>query len=235
MKAFLLAAGHGTRLQPITNSLPKCLVPIRGTPVLEIWLELCSRSGIDEVLINLHSNADAVRRALGKRTPVKVRIADEEVLLGSAGTVYANRDWVSGEAAFWILYADVLTTTDLHRMADFHQSRRPLATLGLYQPPDPTRCGIAICDAGGVIREFEEKPKNPRSNWAFSGLMLASTMILELVPKHRPADIAFDLLPRLVGNMLGYRIHDYLFDIGTMENYQQAQTSWPGLKPVSED
>ena len=65
--------------------------------------------------------------------------------------------------------------------------------------------------------------------------MLASTMILELVPKHRPADIAFDLLPRLVGNMLGYRIHDYLFDIGTMENYQQAQTSWPGLKPVSED
>ncbi|HXM63377.1 MAG TPA: nucleotidyltransferase family protein [Terriglobales bacterium] len=233
MKAFLLAAGHGTRLRPITDSIPKCLVPIRGVPLLKIWLQVCARSGIDEVLINLHSNADTVRHALrDELMPVKVRVVDEEVLLGSAGTVYANRDWVKGEAAFWILYADVLTTSDLRSMADFHQSRRPLATLGLYQAPNPKGCGIAVCDADGVIQDFEEKPKNPRSSWAFSGLMLASSMILEIGPKHHPADIAFDLLPRLVGKMLGYPIHDYLCDIGTIENYQQAQTTWPGLEAV---
>lgn len=233
MKAFLLAAGHGTRLRPITDSTPKCLVPIRGVPVLEIWLQLCARSGIDEVLINVHSNADAVRHTLRQqRTPVRVRVVDEEVLLGSAGTVYANRDWVAGEAAFWILYADVLTTADLRKMADFHQSRWPLATLGLYRVTDPERCGVAVCDADGVIREFEEKPTIPRSNLAFSGLMLASTEVLEMFPMHQPADISFDLLPRLVGNMLGYPIHDYLSDIGTMENYRQAQTSWPGLEAV---
>jgi mannose-1-phosphate guanylyltransferase len=233
VKAFLLAAGHGTRLRPITDSIPKCLVPIRGVPLLEIWLELCSQSGVDEVLINLHSNAEAVRRSIPRRTTLKIEIVEEEVLLGSAGTVYANRDWVSGEKAFWILYADVLTNADLGRMAEFHQSRHPLATLGLYQPPDPARCGVAICDAEGVIQEFEEKPKNPRSTWAFSGVMLASNAMLEIVPERRPADIGFDLIPLLVGNMLGYPIQEYLLDIGTMDNYRQAQTSWPGLSPVS--
>jgi mannose-1-phosphate guanylyltransferase len=233
LKAFLLAAGHGTRLRPITDSIPKCLVPIRGVPVLEIWLQLCARSGINEVLINLHSNAEAVREALrNKRTPVKVQIVDEEVLLGSAGTVYANRDWVADETSFWILYADVLTTADLNRMADFHHSYGPVATLGLYRAADPTRCGVAVIDANGVIRSFEEKPTIPLSNWAFSGLMLADTKILEMVPNHQPADIGFDLLPRLVGKMLGYPIHEYLSDIGTMENYRRAQISWPGLETM---
>ena len=232
-------AGHGTRLRPITDSIPKCLVPIRGVPLLEVWLQLCARSGISEVLINLHSNADAVRQALRrKRTPVKVQIVDEESLLGSAGTVYANRDWVASETTFWILYADVLTTADLGRMADFHHSRWPLATLGLYQVADPTRCGVAVCDADGVIRAFEEKPTVPRSNWAFSGLMLANTKILEMVPNHKPADIGFDLLPRLVGNMLGYPIHEYLSDIGTMEKLSSrrkprglALKSWGKKRP----
>lgn len=203
--------------------------------MLDIWLELCSLNGIDEVLINLHAHAGVVRKALrDRKSPVDVHIVEENVLLGSAGTLYANRDWVKDEAAFWVFYADVLTTANLQRIAEFHHRSRTVATLGLYQVVDPSRCGVAICDVGGVIREFEEKPERPRSNWAFSGLMIANPVILDGVPQRLPADIGFDILPQLVGSMVGYPVHDYLIDIGTWENYQKAQNSWPGLKHLSD-
>jgi mannose-1-phosphate guanylyltransferase len=202
--------------------------------MLNIWLELCSRNGIEEVLINLHAHADIVLKALRYvESPVKVRVVEESLLLGSAGTLYANRDWVSHETAFWVFYADVLTTADFRQMAEFHNTRKSIATVGLYQVPNPSRCGVAICDANGVIREFDEKPKKPRSNWVFSGLMIASPAILDGIPRRLPADIGFDVLPRLVGSVLGYPLHDYLIDIGTLENYREAQTSWPGLECMS--
>src|SRR5579864_2584802 len=107
MKAFLLAAGHGTRLRPLTDHIPKCLVPIRGIPMLAIWLASCKKLGITDVLINLHAHADVVRtflRELEDRN-VSVQVAEEKQLLGSAGTLRANRSWVEGEELFWVFYA----------------------------------------------------------------------------------------------------------------------------------
>lgn len=229
MKAFLLAAGHGTRLRPLTDSIPKCLVPIRGKPLLDIWLDLCARSGITDVLINLHAHLRPVEEHLQKRVPpVNVRLIYEEQLLGSAGTLGANREWIGSDPAFWILYSDVLTNTNLRRMSEFHFSHKAVATLGLCQVSDPSRCGVAITDEMGVIVGFEEKPHTPRSNWVFSGLIMARPAIFELIPSRLPADIALHLLPSLVGRMRAYPISDYLLDIGTMPNYEKAQTTWPG-------
>jgi mannose-1-phosphate guanylyltransferase len=229
MKAFLLAGGHGTRLRPITDTMPKCLVPIRGTPMLSIWLDLCLRSGISEVLINLHAHAETIERYLRElKSPVKVRVVHEDQLLGSAGTLAANRAWVEADSAFWILYSDVLTKTSLRRMGEFHAQHGGLATLGLYQVPDPSRCGVAITDENGVIVDFEEKPQVPRSSWVFSGLMVASPGVFDLIPRCVPADIGFHVLPRMLGKMMAYPIEDYLLDIGTMPNYERAQITWPG-------
>jgi len=178
----------------------------------------------------VHAQAEAVEEYLAQHnSPAKVRLVREEKLLGSAGTLAANREWVESEAAFWILYADVLTSANLRRMADFHQARAAVATLGLYQVAEPSRCGIAITDEKQVIIEFEEKPKHPRSDWAFTGLMVASPKLLDHVPACVPADIGFHVLPRLIGEMLAYPIADYLLDIGTPQNYQTAQLTWPGL------
>ncbi len=230
MKAFLLAAGQGTRLRPLTDSMPKCLVPIRDVPVLGIWLELCRRFGIDEVLVNLHSHSELVQEFVrGNGSGVKVHLSHESVLLGSAGTLRANRDWVQGQPCFWILYADVLTTADLSRMLEFHQLRKPTATLGLYRVPDPRRCGVVQFDEAGIVREFVEKPASPVSHWAFSGIMIGTPELLDAIPTYQPADLGFDVLPRLVGQMLAYPVYDYLLDVGTMENYRLAQASWPGL------
>jgi len=229
MKAFLLAGGHGTRLKPLTDSIPKCLLPIRGTPILQIWFDLCRRHGIDEVLLNLHSHAEAVRRFVEEnRDGLMVHLFEEKILLGSAGTLLANRHWVREEAAFWVFYADVLTTADMDQMLEFHRRRAQIATIGVYEVPDPTRCGIVQIDEEGIVRDFVEKPVIPLSHLAFSGLMLATPHVLDVIPEQCPVDLGFHVLPRLVGRMAAYRISDFLLDIGTVETYRTAQLMWPG-------
>ena len=230
MKAFILAAGSGTRLRPLTDSVPKCLLPIKGVPLLQIWLENCATAGISDVLVNVHSHAGKIRDfARTHKVPVQVHIAEEEELLGSAGTLAANREFVSGEEIFLVLYGDVLTNVNLAEMLSFHRQNTVMATLAIHQVPDPTQCGIVITDERGIVRSFVEKPAQPVGNWAFSGIIAAGQQLFDFVPKHRPADIGFHLLPQLVGRMAGYRISGFLLDIGTLHTYRAAQTSWPGL------
>jgi len=230
MKAFILAAGEGTRLRPLTESVPKCLLPIRGVPLLEIWLNTCKAAGITDVLVNTHAHTEAVKQfAATQKSGVRVSIVEEPQLLGSAGTLAENRVFVGGEEAFFVLYGDVLTNVDLRRMLEFHRQKNLSATLGVYQVPDPTRCGVVTMDEDDVIQKFVEKPTHPESNWAFSGVMVAGQKLFESVPDYRPADIGFDVLPKVAGRMAGYRISEHLIDIGTPENYQAVQRSWPGL------
>ncbi len=230
MKAFLLAGGLGTRLRPLTDSTPKCLLPIQGIPMLQIWFALCWEYGIGEVLINVHSHGDAVRKFIEEyKDGLKVRLFEETELLGSAGTVLANRDWIRKEGSFWVFYADVLTTTNLNEMLAFHNSRSQIATIGVYEVPDPSRCGIVQVDDNGIVLDFVEKPKVPPGNLAFSGLMLATPALLDAIPDKSPVDLGFHVLPQIVGRMAAYRISNFLIDIGTLETYQAAQVSWPGL------
>jgi mannose-1-phosphate guanylyltransferase len=230
MKAFLLAAGHGTRLRPLTDSTPKCLLPIHGVPLLEIWLRLCHQNGVDEVLINTHAHGECVRNYLAAhQNGVRTRVMDEPALLGSAGTLLANREWVERESSFWVIYADVLTNTSLSRMMEFHLWHQGVATLGGYEVPDPERCGIMEVGQEGLIRSFVEKPKFPIGRLAFTGILVASPRLLDVIPAAPPADLGFDVFPRLAGEMYAYSISDYLLDIGTVANYELAQRSWPGL------
>ncbi len=233
MKAFLLAAGHGTRVKPLTDTTPKCLLPIRGVPLLGLWLELCRSNGIDEILVNTHAHAHAVRAFLQAHSDgLKIRITEEEQLLGSAGTLRANRDWIGSDDCFWVLYADVLTNMELAPMLEFHRGRDQLATLGVYEVPDPRRCGVVRVDRSQIIREFVEKPANPPSNLAFSGILLATPTLLDAIPLVTPADLGLHVFPKLAGKVSAYATGDYLIDIGTRENYEQAQRTWPGLAAV---
>lgn len=232
MKAFLLAAGLGTRLRPLTENTPKCLLPIRGRPLLSIWLELCVRAGIDSILINLHAHTHSVRDFLqGCDVPIHIEIAEEPLLLGSAGTLAANRSWVKCDREFFVLYGDVLTNVDLRTLYRYHQKSGKTATLALNRVPDPSRCGVVTLDATGTVTEFQEKPETPPSNLVFSGIMLANSELLDFLPDHVPADLGYDVLPQLPGRMAGFEITDYLSDIGTIHTYLDAQQTWPGLPP----
>src|ERR671933_1076253 len=114
MKAFLLAAGLGTRLRPVTDTVPKCMVEVGGRPMLDIWLDALAKAGVDEVLVNTHHLPGVVEaHVAGRSGPPAVRLSHERVLLGSAGTLLANKDFVAGEDMFLVVYADNLTDFDL--------------------------------------------------------------------------------------------------------------------------
>lgn len=229
MKAFLLAAGKGERLRPLTDTLPKCLVSIQSIPLLAIWLELCHRHGISEILVNTHSYPGVVKTFLREHSNgIGVHITEEEVLLGSAGTLLKNRNWVTDERDFWIFYGDVLTNMNLTHMLEFHRHRNLIATMGVYEVTNPEQCGIVTVDSENVVQEFTEKPANPSSNLAFSGILVATPMIFDVMPHRIPADIGFDVLPKLVGRIAAYPISEYLLDVGTPASYQNAQLTWPG-------
>ena len=230
MKAFILAAGNGERLRPLTDTVPKCLVPIQSVPILGIWLELCKKYGINEILINTHSHARVVNNYLRDHCKdLSVRITEEDTLLGSAGTLLANRGWIASEPDFWLFYGDVLTNANIKRMLEFHRSRNQMATIGVYEVSNPSQCGVVTVDHEHVVRQFIEKPAHPSSNLAFSGILVATPAILDVIPNRIPADIGFDVLPQLVGRMAAYPISEYLVDVGTPANYQYAQGTWPGL------
>ena len=230
MKAYILAAGNGTRLRPLTDAVPKCLLPIQGVPLLKIWMNICAAAGIDEVLVNVHAHKEKIREFAGCQTgAVRLHIAEEKVLLGSAGTLAENKAFVDGEEDFCILYGDVLTNVSLSGLIQCHREKKQIVTLGIHQVANPAQCGIVSADQYGIVQAFVEKPSMPDSNWAFSGIMVASQEIFKFTPLQRPTDIGFHLLPRLVGRMAAYKISGFLLDIGTLKNYRAAQTSWPGL------
>jgi len=235
MKAYLLAAGLGTRLRPLTESTPKCLLPVGGEPLLGRWLRACARYGVEEVLINTHHLAVKVReyvREAARSHGVGVRLLHEETLLGSAGTIRAARDFAAGEESFFIIYADNASDVDLGRMARWHAGHEAVMTVGLFRAPRPELCGIAVVDTAGQILEFVEKPAKPQSPWAAAGLFVARAGFFywldqawEERPKGRQVlDFGYDVLPRLAaaGEARGYTIEEYLVDIGTPESYRAA-------------
>jgi len=195
--------------------------------MLQIWLEAFCRFGIDEVLINVHAHAGAVYEFV-KRHPYnsKIRVVEERELLGNAGTLLKNRDWVAAEDCFWVFYADVLNQVDLSAMLRLHQARRPAATIGAYRVSDPSRCGVLDVTEDSTVVDFVEKPVRPRGDLVFAGLLLGTQSLLDVIPTKQPADLGFDVLPLLTGNMVAYPISTYLLDIGTMENYEMAQRTW---------
>ena len=163
MKAFLLAAGIGTRMRPITDTTPKCMLEIGGQPLLGIWLDELDRAGVDEVLVNLHYLPDVVRGYVaGRSGPPAVRLFAEPELLGSAGTLAANRDWVRGEGFFLACNADNLTDFEVRSLVDAHRQGGAVATLAAFHSPDPSAGGVLETDADGRADRLHREARPAR-------------------------------------------------------------------------
>jgi mannose-1-phosphate guanylyltransferase len=231
LKAYLLAAGLGTRLRPITETVPKCLVPVAGRPLLAHWMDLLERHQVEEVLVNLHFLPDPVRQFVAEYNgPVAITTVMEEQLLGSGGTLHANRDFVRGEEQFYILYADNLTTVDLGALRRFNAEHPVPLTVGLFHAENPSACGIAELDEAGTIVEFIEKPEHPASDLASAGMFVGRPELFEYItPDRTPYDFGGDVMPKLAGRMNGYVVEGYLRDIGTIESLGRAEKEWRAL------
>ena len=228
MKAFLLAAGVGSRLRPITDTVPKCMVDIDGRPLIDIWLDAFDAAGVEEVLVNLHHLPDVVRRHLAARagTPA-VRTVFEPELLGSAGTLAANRDWIGGDEMFLACNADNLTNFNLRSLVDAHRRHRPVATLTVFRSGNPSAGGVVEVDADGTITGFTEKPAKPVSDLVNAGMYVLDPGLLAEIERPPPVDIGYHLLPRLVGRARAMLVEGYFRDIGTVDAYRRAQREWP--------
>ena len=229
MKAFLLAAGLGTRLRPITDRMPKCMVRIGSRPLLDIWLDALDAAGVTEVLVNLHHFSELVRAHVAGRTGgPRVRLFAEPELLGSAGTLLANRDWVGDEEMFLAVNADNLTDFDLTRLVDAHRTGDAMATLTLFTAPRPSECGIVEMVDGRVLG-FAEKPERPLGNLANAGMYAFRPDVLDLIAGPVPRDIGYHLLPQLVGRARAVTLGDsYFIDIGTPAALERARAEWEG-------
>jgi mannose-1-phosphate guanylyltransferase len=230
VKAFLLAAGIGSRLRPITDTIPKCMVPVGGQPLLGIWLDAFDRAGVDEVLVNLHHLPDVVRRYLeGRAGTPAVRAFFEPELLGSAGTLAANRAWVEGEEMFLACNADNLTDFDLRSLVETHRKHGELATLTVFHSERPSAGGVVELGQDGTVTGFAEKPRQPVSDLVNAGMYAFRPDVLDVLGElgPPPVDIGYHLLPRLVGRAKGVLVEGYLRDLGTVDAYERAQQEWP--------
>lgn len=228
MKAYLLAAGVGSRLRPITDTIPKCMVPIGGQPMLDIWLDAFDRAGVDEVLVNVHHLPDIVRHHLDARADLPmVRTFYEPELLGSAGTLAANRAWVDGEEMFLACYADNLTDFDLRSLVETHREHGAIATLTVFHSERPSAGGVVELDEEGTVMGFQEKPSNPVSDLVNAGMYAFHPGVLDEISGSPPCDIGYHLLPRLVGRARAIPVEGYFRDVGTVDAYQRAQQEWP--------
>jgi mannose-1-phosphate guanylyltransferase len=230
MKAFLLAAGVGSRLRPITDTTPKCMVAIDGRPLVDIWLGAFDRAGVDEVLVNLHHLPDVVRHHLDARAGTlqrpTVHTFFEPELLGSAGTLVANRHWLDGEEMFLVCNADNLTDFELRSLAETHRERSAIAALTVFHSERPSAGGVVELDEEGTVIGFQEKPSNPVSDLVNAGMYAFHPDVLDEVGGAPPRDIGYDLLPRLVGRARAMLVTGYFRDIGTVDAYQRAQQEW---------
>jgi mannose-1-phosphate guanylyltransferase len=224
-KALLLAGGLGTRLRPLTETVPKCLIPVGGRPLLDYWIDALEHAGIARALINTHHLPDPVRTYIagvnGTRN-VTLFEAFEPVLLGSAGTVHANRGWADDASEIVVIYADNLSDIDLGALVAFHRGHDDPMTMALFHTPYPSACGIATCDGDGRITAFVEKPAEPASDLANAGIYVLSAEAWREIADMNAFDFGFDVIPAFVGRMRGFLHDGYHRDIGTPAALEQA-------------
>jgi|TARA_B100000315_G_scaffold250040_1_gene282201 mannose-1-phosphate guanylyltransferase len=222
MKAILLAAGLGARLRPLTNKIPKCLVPIKGKPLLEIWLDRLSESGIGPFLINVHHLKEQVIDFVTEsRYRSSVEVVEESTLLGTAGTLFSNRGFFE-DADGMLIHADNYCLADFKEFMQAHYNRIEgcLMTMMTFETDYPQSCGVVEVDSQGVVIGFHEKVSNPPTTIANAAVYIFSREMLASFPE--ASDLSTQVLPKYVGKIQTYHTAETLIDIGTAETYQQA-------------
>lgn len=231
---MVLCAGEGTRLRPLTDRLPKCMVPVGGKPMLEHTLGWLARYDIIDVMINVHHLPDRIMDYFGdgRRHGVRLTYSAEGELLGTAGGI-KNVAWFF-DGPFVVWYGDNLSTCRLDRLAARHREVGGAATIALHYREDPTSSGIADLDEVGRITRFLEKPRPDEvfSHWVNAGILMLEPTVLDAIPAGQACDLSRDIFPALLATgkrLYGYFLSDGegLWWIDTPEALERVRQQWP--------
>jgi mannose-1-phosphate guanylyltransferase len=221
MKAILLAGGFGTRLRPITDTIPKCLVPIKGKPLLQIWMERLTSSGIKSFLVNTHYLSEQVDLFIKNSAFAnQVTISYEPVLLGTAGTLAANYGFFEGEDGL-LIHADNYCLADFSEFIEIHNNRPQecMMTMMAFRTDSPSSCGILEVDERGILKGFHEKIANPPGNLANGAIYILSKELLRRIPDMKVSDFSTGIIPEYLGKIFVCETKKTLADIGNVQTY----------------
>lgn len=223
MQALILAGGEGTRLRPLTETIPKPVVPLAGRPHIAYVIDWLAAHGVDDVVVSCGHLADGVRAALeGIRAP-RLSVVEEPEARGTAGAIKFAEDRLGDR--FFVINGDVLCDLDLGALVEQHERTGARATIALYPVDDPSAYGLVHRRCDGAIEEFLEKPEPAQidTDEINAGAYLLERSVLDEIPPGRAVSIEREVFPELVGNWLyGRRLEGYWIDIGTPERYLQA-------------
>ena len=225
MKALLLAAGLGSRLKPLTNEWPKCLMPINGKPLLEIWLDSLFEVGIKEILVNVHHHSKEVIDFLSrKKFEKKISWVYEANLLGTAGTLIKNKDFF-GEHDILLIHSDNLCLANLNSFINCHKNKPKscLMTMMTFESEDPSSCGIVEINSDKICLKFHEKVDKPPSNLANAAVYILDNSLLKKIIIKKLSDFSLEVIPSLLGKILTWKNDNLHIDIGKVENLINAQ------------
>jgi mannose-1-phosphate guanylyltransferase / phosphomannomutase len=229
VKAVVMAGGEGTRLRPMTASMPKPLLPVVNRPIMEHVLRLLRRHGMTEVVVTVQFLASLVRNYFGdgEDLGMNLQYATEEEPLGTAGSV-KNAEAALSDDTFLVISGDALTDIDLTALVAFHRERQAMVTVCLARVPDPLEFGITIIDDDSRVQRFLEKPTWGQvfSDTVNTGIYVMEPEVFEYVKPGESVDWSADVFPRLIDEgraVFGYVAEGYWEDVGTLDSYHQAQ------------
>ncbi|HTS20094.1 MAG TPA: nucleotidyltransferase family protein [Verrucomicrobiae bacterium] len=229
MKAFILAAGLGTRLRSLGLDVPKVMVPIGGRPLLEHHFELFKRQGIREFIVNLHYLPEKITDYFGdgSKFGVSITYSHEPELLGTAGAI-KKMDSELRDGTFIVFYGDNLVRVDFGPLLEFHRARRAQATVALFASPEPWTGGVVETNSNGRVVRFVEKPdrKQVSTNLISAGILVLDPHVLDEIPAGQFYDFGKDVFPKLLAEgrpVYAMEPKAYIQDVGTPERLAKAQ------------
>ena len=235
MKAIILCAGKGERLKPLTDKIPKPMVPIAGKPVLEYLILLCKKHSINEIFINTSHLAEQIKEYFGdgSKGQVKITYSFEPELLGTSGALNNFKEFLQDES-FFVIYGDAITDIDLTRILNYHKRKKGIATLALRKKPTTkTPSSLIFTDKNLKINKLLEHPSDETFHelckdfyLSNSGIYICEPEILKFIPEGF-SDFAYDIFPKLIKEnkeLYGFMMDKYYFrEIGKIEKYNLAK------------
>jgi NDP-sugar pyrophosphorylase family protein len=229
MKAVVLAAGKGTRLDPLTHSAAKPMMPIANRPIMQHIIERLHGEGFREIFANLYYRPDDIISYFGNGSAWNVSITwrTEAQLTGSAGGIMAFADLLEGEESILVVSGDALHDIDLRALMDFHASRAALLSVAMKRVLNPGRYGVGSIDKDKHIVRFEEKPliDSFKEGLVSCGIYCLSSPLLKRIPRGMVYDFGADLIPELAGRneeVFCFEVESYWRDIGNLTELRLA-------------